>query len=146
MPDIVVPDFIFAILISITGFALLVLIGVFIHGTPRRQQYRGSIFLHFDRWDWITWIIYGGFLTIMFYYLYQILNLHQIVSVEIVQNQSIPEALRNSYMSLVMSFMAIGITMVIFLSNSLLGILRDVTTRVRHQEITDRLAQIEQGL
>lgn len=136
----------YLLLFFIPGFLIVTmcLIGRLIGDNPRYRENGTWIIWQFREKDFLQLSIYIVLSIFIGFYLIKILNYSSEVQILLSQSTSSEEFSKNlPYASLGASFIALGLTLVIFLLNGIKEIVSSVVNRVRYDSISEHLLRIE---
>ncbi|MGD0081368.1 MAG: hypothetical protein ABSB80_12065 [Methanoregula sp.] len=144
MSNVILPDYIFGMLIFILWGTLTICIGQLIKDADENKKDRPkkikNLIFYYRRSDWFLTFLGAIMLIIAIYFFGGISNLNKLVA-------NLPTSSeKDTYYGLVLSFEGLAISLAIITLNFLKDVQDEVLARVRQTEITNRLENIENEL
>jgi hypothetical protein len=140
MSDVVIPDFLFILLILGFWLSSTFFIGRAIKDEPATPQNLRLVFYHFDIGDWFQFALGIILLIATVYFLNTALTGAASVNILPMSDEKI------RFMGLFTSFIALGLSMFVISVNQLKEVYSTVINRVRFDKIDDRFDDLEDVL
>lgn len=142
MTDIVIPDYLLGILISLSLIAGILLIGI-LSGMQKNKEdssYDISPIQHYNTGDWIATILGSVLIAAVFVYLLGVIQISPII-------ESLPSGVeKNGLRALVFSTYGLILSMFALVINFINEIPTSVKSRVHHRLLMEKLKNLEEKL